>query len=70
MTALPTYNVALETSKQDKTANTENWQYWTQIYAPAVEFAKACLTPNMTLDQQQAVLMASLNTLENWTRAG
>jgi hypothetical protein len=52
--------------RQAKIDDQEEYRNWSCIPEPAVEFAKACLKPDMTTIEQQAVLRATLDTLTNW----
>jgi hypothetical protein len=65
----PSYNKAMEVEKLVARTNDADYDYWTKAYAPAVEFAKVCVTPDMDDGRKQDILLATLNTLQKWTKA-
>lgn len=46
-----------------------DWDYWRKVAPTAVEFAKAAIRPEMTQEEKQAMLLASLKTIEQWVKS-
>ena len=59
----PTYQAKIAREQSDA-----DWNYWQQALPHAVEFAKAAIRTEMTDAEKQAVLLATLTTMEAWLR--
>ncbi len=46
----------------------KDWEYWQHLLQPAVDYSKACITPEMTPEAKQAILKDTLKTFEEWLR--
>ncbi len=61
----PTYVAKQVAEKTDA-----DWDYWKQVIPSAVEFATATVDPSASIEDKQAYLRSTLDTIEQWLRTG